>query len=333
MFRLIKVFIWLGLFWSLWWWGAGYALRQGVTTWFDTQGARGWQAEMSDIAATGYPLRHITTINNPALADPATGTAWQADWLRLDSPAIWPGRQNLYFAPGPQRLSYFDQTVVVEARDLVARLHLKPGLALALDRMEVTSSDWSISGESGPVANAGSLVLAMVQSETPETYQFDVEAAGFAPGARLRRLIGSASSLPASFEALTLDMAVTFDRVWDREALEQQRPQPVAIELKLADLRWGGLRLMAAGSLTVDETGIPTGAITVKAENWREMLSMAQNSGALTPGVAESAERGLNLLASLGGNRNALDVQINFADGFVALGPIPLGPAPRLILR
>jgi len=276
---------------------------------------------MSDSAATGYPWRHVTMINSPALADPATGAAWQADWLRLDSPAIWPGRQNLYFAPTPQRLSYFDQTVVVEARDLVARLHLKPGLALALDRMEVTSEDWAITGGGGPVMSAGSLVLAMVQSDTPETYQFDVDAAGFAPGARLRRLIGSASSLPATFEALTLDMAVTFDRVWDREALEQRRPQPVAVELKLADLRWGGLRLMAAGSLTVDETGIPTGAITVKAENWREMLAMAQSSGALAPGVADSAERGLKLLASLGWGETAMRWMCN---SILSMGLSPL---------
>ena len=333
MIRLIKVFIGLGLIWSLWWLGAGFAIRQGVTTWFDNQSARGWQAEMREIATTGYPLRHITTLSSPALADPATGAAWQADWLRLDSPAAWPGRQNLYFAPTPQRLSYFDQTVVVEARDLVARLHLKPGLALALDRMEVTSGDWTITGDDGPVTSAESLVLAMVQTDKAETYQFDIDAAGFALGARLRRLIGSASALPPKFETLTLDMAVTFDRVWDRKALEQRRPQPVAINLKLADLRWGSLRLMAAGSLTVDEAGIPTGAIIVKAENWREMLAMAQASGTLAPKVADSAEKGLKLLASLGGNRNALDVQFNFVDGFIALGPIPLGPAPRLILR
>lgn len=333
MIRLLKVFTGLALVWSLWWWGAGYALRQGITGWFAAQNARGWQSEMRDMSTAGYPFRHITTINSPALADPATGAAWQADWLKLDSPAAWPGRQNLFFAPTPQRLSYFDQTVVITAADLVARLHLKPGLALALDRMEVTSDAWKIDGGLGPVASAQSLRLAMVQAEQPETYQVAVDAAGFTPGARLRRIIGSDSTLPKTFETLTLDMKVTFDRVWDRAALEQRRPQPVEIDLKLANLRWGALRLMATGKVTVDANGIPTGAIVVKAENWREMLAMAQTSGAIAPQAAQAAEKGLKLLASLGGNRNALDVQFNLADGFIALGPFPIGPAPRLILR
>ncbi len=333
MIRLVKLFIGLAVVWSLWWWGAGYALRQGITGWFAAQNARGWQTEMRDMNTAGYPLRHITTINSPALADPATGAAWQADWLKLDSPAAWPGRQNLTFAPTAQRLSYFDQTVVITAADLVARLHLKPGLALALERMEVTSAAWKIDGDIGPVAGAQSLRLAMVQAEQPETYQVDVDASGFTPGARLRRIIGSDSTLPATFETLTLDMKVTFDHVWDRAALEQRRPQPVEVDLKLADLRWGALRLMAAGKVTVDASGIPTGAIVVKAENWREMLAMAQTAGAIAPQAAQAAEKGLKFLASLGGNRNALDVQFNLADGFIALGPFPLGPAPRLILR
>lgn len=333
MIRLIKICVALALVWSLWWWGAGHVLRQGITGWFSAQNARGWQAEMREIETVGYPLRHVTTLASPALADPATGAAWQADWLMLDSPTAWPGRQNLHFPPTPQRLSYFDQTVVIEAQDLVARLHLHPGIALALERMEVTSDAWQVTGDGGPVMDAASLVMAMVQSETPETYRFDIDAAAFAPGARLRHLIGSAPSLPDRFETLTLDMEVTFDRVWDRKALEQRRPQPVAIDLKLTELHWGALRLMAAGKLTVDDQGVPTGAITVKAENWREMLAMAQKAGAIPPQAVASAERGLKLLASLGGNRNALDVQFNLVDGFIALGPIPLGPAPRLIIR
>ncbi|MCF6234027.1 MAG: DUF2125 domain-containing protein [Rhodobacteraceae bacterium] len=333
MIRLIKLCVVLVVIWSIWWWGAGFGLRQSLSAWFAAQESRGWQAEVSSMETGGFPLRHITTLTSPALADPATGTAWAADWLRLESPAAWPGRQNLFFAATPQRLSYFDQTVVIRAETLVARMHLHPGLALALDRMQATGGAWQVDGNAGPVMSAASLVLAMVQQEKPDTYQFEVEAEGFAPGARLRRLIGSAQSLPDYFKTLKLDMKVTFDQVWDRAALEQRRPQPVRIDLRLAELHWGNLRLLAAGKLEVDDQGIPKGAITIKVENWRDMLDMARASGAVPEQLYKTAERGLKMLASFGGNPKALDVQFNFADGFVALGPFPIGPAPRLIIR
>ncbi|MEO1732019.1 MAG: DUF2125 domain-containing protein [Pseudomonadota bacterium] len=155
----------------------------------------------------------------------------------------------------------------------------------------------------------------------------------FTPGERMRRLLRTADTLPASFETLTLQMAVTFDRTWDRRALEANRPQPQHIDLRVAEARWGELRILAAGDLRVDAQGVPTGAITVKADNWQTMLDMAETSGALPPQLRGTVEQGLSLLSGLSGNPNALDVQFNFADGFVSLGPFPIGPAPRFILR
>lgn len=333
MIRLFKTVVILGLLWSGFWYAAGYGLRSGIRTWFAAQQARGWQAEFSDISTSGYPLRHVSTLTSPALADPVNGTAWRADWLRLDSPAIWPGRQTLHFAPSPQRISYYDQTSVIEAQQMVAQMHLHPGLALALDRMTLTAGQWQVMDANGPVLGADSLTLAMVQTDQPDTYQFDIAAGGFTPGNGLRRLTRSTDRVPPSFETLKLDMKIRFDRVWDRGALEDRRPQPVQIDLALADIHWGALRLQAAGRLSVDAQGIPTGAIVVKAESWREMLAMAQAAGAIPPEAVSPTERVLNMLSSLGRTPDALDVQVNFRDGFVALGPLPLGPAPRLILR
>ncbi|WP_425043387.1 DUF2125 domain-containing protein [Primorskyibacter sp. S87] len=330
---LVKVLIAAGLLWSLYWYAAGYGLRTSVTGWFAQQETRGWQAEFSEISTSGYPFRHVTALTSPALADPRNGTAWQADWLMLESPAIWPGRQTLRFPDTSQRLSYFDQTAVIAAENLQAVLFLHPGLALALDKMAVSSGAWTIQTGDGDLLGAEDLTLAMEQVGTPETYRIDLSAAGFTPGDGLRRLSGSSASLPPSFETLQLRTTVTFDRSWDRSALEESRPQPRRIDLDLAEMKWGALSLFVAGELDVDEQGIPTGELAFKAENWREMLTMAENAGALPPQATAPVSRVLNMLAGLGGNPNSLDVQLNFRDGFVAFGPIPLGPAPRLVIR
>lgn len=333
MRRVIRVIIFIGVLWSAYWFVAGYGLRAAITGWFDQQQARGWLADFSDVATAGYPTHHVTRLNNPALADPVNGTAWRADWIEFESPAIWPGRQVLRFAETPQRLSYYDQTSTIVADELIAELQLQPGVSLVLEKLALTAGAWSVTENTTALAAGDTLSLIMAQTSLPEAYAITARADGFTPGDRLRALMNSAASLPQSFETLELDMVTTFSKVWDRSALEDSRPQPVAIDLRLAEIKWGGLRLFAAGKLDVDAQGVPSGEIAVKAENWRDMIDMANAAGALPDQAVDPVTRALNFLAGLGGNPNALDLRLIFRDGFVALGPVPLGPAPRLILR
>ena len=333
MLRVMKLLLTGALLWSLYWFAAGWGLRNGISSWFSEQQRQGWQAEYSTISSGGFPSYHSTLISQPTLADPGTGIAWRADWLEINSPAIWPGRQTLRFAPTPQRLSYFDRTVVIVAQDLQARLHLAPGLALELEEMAIDSSTWRIRDGEKTVLGADSLQLAMNQSDQPKRYQLLVAATGFSPGPELRELLAASDTLPDIFDALTLDMDVTFDTPWDRSALELRRPQPRHINLKLADAHWGELRLKATGTLDINEAGLPTGDISLKVENWRQILVMAEGAGALPATARDGIERVLGLFAGLGGNPHDLDSKLSFRDGVISLGPIPLGSAPRLILR
>ena len=111
--RLAKLLIAALMVWSLYWAAAAWGLRSSIAAWFAEQERRGWQAEFSALETSGYPIRHLTRISRPALADPGTGTAWRADWLDLASPAVWPGKLDLHFPASAQRLSYFDQTAVI----------------------------------------------------------------------------------------------------------------------------------------------------------------------------------------------------------------------------
>ncbi len=333
MIRLYKFALVAALAWSAYWYIAGYTIRQGVSGWFTEQVSLGWQADYAGLSTSGYPLRHVTTLENPALADPTNGTAWRADWLDLDSPAIWPGSQRIHFPPSPQRLSYLDQTVVLQARDMLADLHLTPGVDLVLERMALSSGPFAVSGQDGHILAAESLNVEMSQEDQPETYHFGVDAAQFTPGENVRKLARNTAALPASFEDLKLDMSIRFDRPWDRRALEKRRPQPVGIDLRLAQANWGALSLFAAGQMTIDGNGIPTGTVSVRAENWRDMLAMAQASGAIPELALEPTAKVLNMLSRISGNSETLDVELSLKNGFVSLGPFPIGPAPHFYLR
>ena len=331
--RIVKLLVILAVLWTLVWGGLALMLRSGITGWFDDRAAEGWQAEFTSASTAGYPLRHITELRDPVLADPSTGRAWSAESLTFDSPAIWPGRQSLRFSDAPQYISYFDATQVLTATDMVADLDLAAGLALELRGMGLTAGGWTLTADDTELVAGAGLTMTMAQDDSqPEAYAIVLDIPDFTPGQRLRRLMGG-DTLPDTFDALGLKMDVRFDRPRDRRALEDRRPQPRRLDLRSADFAWGPLQIRAAGGFDVDENGIPDGQISIRAENWRAMLRMAETAGALPSGAAQSAERALGFLAGLGGDREAIDVQLNVRNGVVALGPLPLGPAPRLILR
>ena len=334
MKRLILVVFALAALFCLWWFVAAGFMTQAYATWFDRQRERGWLAEYSDLETTGFPLRHVTRIAAPALADPRTGAAWQATSLAIDSPAIWPGDLRLRFPETAQSLAWLDRRVTLTARDMVARLTLAAGPALRLRDLGMTAGAWSLRDGAGmEQLQAAGLTLSMTETETEARYRLTLGAPDFSPGDGLRRLARAAPGLPRSFDRLEITADVTFDRPWDIRAIEERRPQPRVLHLRRGDVWWGDLRLSAAGRLDIDETGTPTGAIELRAENWRDMLRMANQSGLLGASATDAAERALSFLASLGGQPEILEAQINFRGGVVALGPIPLGPAPRLILR
>lgn len=337
MKRGLKILLGLCVIWGLYWAVAAWGLRQSVQGWFQMQATRGWQVEVGDIAPAGtlggFPWRHVTRIDRPTLADPGTGAAWRTDWLELQSPAIWPGRQSLRFSDGDQRLSYYDQTAVITTEGLQADLFLAPGLALELEELGLTSGAWSIGDGQNSVLSAGDLNLRVVQSDPAENYQITAEAHAFRPGTDLRRLLRAAPELPQTFETLTLVADVTFDTVWDRNALEQRRPQPRMIDIDLLEAKWGDMRIKSAGTLEVDAAGIPTGELALQVEAWAEFLEMAEDTGLMSATAREQASRVIAVLARASGNPEDLDITLGFRNGYITIGPIPLGPAPRLILR
>ncbi|MBI6628855.1 DUF2125 domain-containing protein [Pontibaca salina] len=333
MRRVLKILIILGLLWSAWWYGAGYMMRRNIAHWFDKHDAQGWQADYATMSTSGYPLHLFTMIDKPALADPATGLAWRADWLHLQGPAIWPGRLTLHFPASAQRLSWLDQTTVINAQDMSANLHLARSRALEVERMALQTGPLEASSEGIPLISAESITAMMVQTDMPETYDVEIKATDFSTGPLLRRTRGRADNLPDTLGTLDISMRVAFDRPWDRRALEERRPQPTAIDLALALLDWGPLRLKATGQVTVNRDGIPQGQVTIRAENWRDMLALAQDSGALSPRSAATSEKVLSLLSSLGASGDTLDLSLDLRNGTIYFGLLPLGPAPYLILR
>jgi hypothetical protein len=309
-------------------------LERGLTAWFEAREAEGWAVHVGEIDTIGFPNRFDTTLSDLELADPDTGVAWAAPFFQILALSYQP-HHIIAVWPDKQRLATPNQKIDMTSETLRGSVVFVPGPALALDRATIEFSQIGLASTADWRAAFGSGQLALRQTPLRQnTYDIAFEARDLTLPTRFTEMLAKTGLASDTAQGLRLDASVEFDRPWDRFAIEDSRPPPVAIDLRLARATWGELDLKLAGELKVDGRGRPSGDITVKATNWREMLDLAGQSGVLPDGLRPLVERGFESLAALSGNPRTLDIPLSFRDGQVVLGGLlPLGPAPVLRLR
>lgn len=330
---LIKIVIALMAVWVGWWWIAATGLQSSITTWREARQVDGWQADVTSTARGGFPLRIAATLEDLALLDPQTGVALRVPQVTLSSAIYWPGYATLDVPQGQIVLSTPGDALTLGTDGATAGMRLRPGTALELQAMSASAQALTLDLPEGRLASLNALEAQVQQGTDPAAYTIRLDATGLAPGALLRDALRLSQVWPEAFEVFSADMTVQFDRPWDRAALEVRRPQPRAITLHSAEARWADLRLLLGADLTVDEQGVPSGTVRIAAENWQRMLDLAQGSGALSAGQRPQIENGLRVLSGLSGTADTLDLEITIREGRMQMGFIPLGRAPRIILR
>lgn len=334
MQRVVWMAVVFALAWSGWWLFAGISLQSAVTQWFEDRRAEGWQADVAQTHRGGYPLSIAVTLEQPALADPQTGVAFETTALKIRAPAWWPGHVTVQFPEEDMIFANPQGRQMIRAMDAQADLRLHPGTDLQVKEVALISAPWTLTAPEGSVMAAEGLTLRMRQSpDVAARYDITLDAPAFAPGSLPRAALRVPADWPKAFDSLTLDMTVLLDRPIDRATLEDARPQPRRVDLHLAEAVWGTLALRSAAQLEVSDAGLLSGAVSLQARNWRDMLDLAETAGTLPPSLRPQIENILAALARGAGNPETLDLELTLRDGTAFIGFIPLGPAPRVILR
>ncbi len=318
---------------SVSWFGWAIVTERAVTGWLDAREAEGWVVSRDSVAVSGYPTAFVTEFAELTLADPATGLVWsapaftlrQASWDPSRIEAIWPETHS--FASPYERLT-------ITAAELASVLDVRPAANLALDASETRMRNLAIDSTLGWRSHLAEGRFDMVrQPGETASYAIRFEATDLTPPAEVAERLDPAGVLPEAIPVVLTDAVMGFDRPWDMSALEDARPQPVRIELAEARAEWGNLMLRLSGTLDVDEAGRGTGELAIRAQNWPEMLDMAERAGLMGNGARRTVETALGFLAGMSGRREDLDVTLRFDDGFMYLGPLPIGEGPILRLR
>ncbi|MEW9919683.1 DUF2125 domain-containing protein [Marimonas sp. MJW-29] len=334
MRRLVWIVVVLAVLWCGWWWVSAQRLERGITDTLVALEAEGWRTELGGVAVSGFPGALEATVTNVALSDDLTGTGLAIDRFDLSAPAYWPGDMTLSVPDRPVVLIRPTGPLFLHPKDAAAVLSLHPGPSLELVTLSATSAGWALETPEGNVLSATELRFGLTQdAEARETYKIELAAASFVPGEVIRTAMALPDGWPQAFEAFWVDVRVTFDRPLDRRSLDERVPQLRQIAILEWDLAWGDLRATAEGAVQFDAGGVPQGEVLLRVERWRDILDRAATAGVVDAGQRVQVELVLNALANLGGSTETLNLPVAFRGGEMFLGPILLGPAPRLVLN
>lgn len=330
MRALFAIVMILALGWSGYWFIGSSAKESAIISWLEDRQKAGWIANYDSLKIKGFPNRFDTRIETLELADPNSGWAWSAPEFQVLALSYQPNHVIAAW-PETQKLSSTYETISITSSDMKASVVFEPNTGLALDRSTLTVADLGLTSTEGWTNRMEKVVLATRQSDTLEFgHDLAFDAQNFAPAKLLKSRIDPEGSLPAVFQTVHLEATVGFDAPWDRAAIEAGAPELTHVDIGNFKAVWGELELRLKGAVDIDARGFPVGQISIKAKKWREMLSLAKTAGAISPELAATLESGLGLIALLSGNKDSLDAPLSFSNGLVHIGPIPIGPAPRL---
>jgi len=327
MNRLIVVILIAAGLWMGWWAVGSIALDHALNAWIAARQAAGWNVRVDSLSVEGFPNRFDTTLTGVRLADPKTGVSWTAPFVQFLSLAYRPTRV-IAVLPPEHDLTLPGESLAITSTRTRASVFLRARPSLPLDRAILVADNLGVASTAGwDLAVTQARLAAEPETGGEHAYRIGAEADGLRPPQPLRHLLDPAASLPQTLSRLHFDATARLTGPLDRSALEKAPPRLTAIDLADLSGTWGAVSLSAAGRLTLDGDGRPEGTLSLHATEWRRILDMAATAGLVKSADRPGIERALALLE---GRDGALDVPLTFAKGIAALGPFPLGPAPRL---
>lgn len=335
----MRVLTWIvmlaGIAWCGWWWVAATALERGTAAWFETQAAQGRIASRGGETVSGFPNRLDLTVDAPALADARSGFAWRAPFAQVFA-MTWKPWHVIAALPGGQVLTLPDgREVILDGEKVMASVVVKPDTALTLDRTSLAGDALVL--RPGTVGRPAEEALSIAQlrfgtRQAPARamgHEVALEVTGIGLPPALLAGLPQGSALPGRIDRLRLDTELGFDAPLDRHAATT-RPGLTVLALREARLDWGDLALTGDGTLTRDARGRAEGRIAIRIDNWRLALDAAVAAGLLTPEVAPTWARAMELLEQAGGRPGRVELPLVMSGGRMSLGPVPLGPAPQM---
>jgi len=325
---LLRLIVVLAGLWGGYWFVGERGVVKTAQTWIDSLPAMGLTASHQGLEVHGFPNRFDLTLTEPRFADPAQGIAWQAPFLQILSLSYKPWHVIVALPP-EQRLTVPGDVLTLRAEKLQASVVVVPDTTLALNRIVVAGTALTLTSDSGLSLAAKDLHLATRQdANLKNAHEIALNISQISAGGGLKEQ-AIAAGLPGAVSDVTADIVVQFTAPIDR-LMAQTHPQPDRVDIHNVQINWGDISIAAQGAVHAGAGGLAEGKITLQVTNWEKALEAAVALGFVQRDTVASWRNGAKFLAAQSPVPGRLALPLSFRGGMMRLGPLTIGPAPRL---
>ncbi|WP_439153829.1 DUF2125 domain-containing protein [Yoonia sp.] len=315
------VIILAGIYASYWFVGARAIESNAVKALADLRQA-GWDVAYRDLETVGFPSRFDTTVTDLEVVSGDGQIAWRGPFLQVFALSYQP---NMFIAAFPQtfEMDLQGQRFGVENDRLRLSGAVTASTDLALSDITVEAAQVAITSPVAGVIRFDRALTALRQSqEGADIYDIYLEV-------NQLTLADIAGQLPDTITRLAIDGAVSFDRPLDRHAFSGSGAEPAlrAVDLRNLTMDVPDMSLTATGQIDIDALGVPDGRITFRTAQWRRLIDYLVVADVIDPDMRRTVT---NVAQAMAAGGDVLTLPVTFQNGFMSVGPIPVGPAPRL---
>jgi len=330
---IVLVLVAVGL--SAFWLYGAERLKQTVAHLEANWRAQGGELSYENFRLDGFPMWFRIQVDKPMVGLPQARSPWHWEGppMRMRMSPFAPRGRALF--PGKHQLNITvfgtPVTLSIEARDAEARY-----------RGRISEASYVVLGDTLSVSVNGQPPLT-VSNVDFEITQIRGATDHLKPSARFSFEIDDVSlpagSLPEQFRSRPIDLAKLQGHVlgpftpdFNRAAATAWRDLGGTVEVESLELRWGPLKLVAVGTMALDENLQPLAALTATITGFNETIDALTATGAIQKSEADATKTVLSLLAKppprLLGGPPEITVPITIQNQRLSMGPLALTVPP-----
>ncbi len=321
----------IGLFvlWSGYWVVGSRAVLGGVQTWVADAPKQGLAIKTGEISLAGFPNRFDLTVATPAYQDRVSGWSWAAPFVQALALSYRPW-EVIIALPNTQILTRPGEEIDVASDLMRASIKVFADTDLGLDKIILESDAVALSSSLGWTGSAKRAVVALRKDASQDAaYEFGLQIDALSPDAAFAKALTESTELPPVMDSATADVIAVLSAPLNRHSA-QTRPEVQSIRVKNVLVTWGALGIHAEGDVRPDDQGLAEGRIDIRVTNWQHLVPLLVAGGAVKPELSQTAGNMLKALAQSSPDPDVLALPLTLKDGWMSLGPFPLGPAPSL---